>query len=258
MKVKSTLLLVFYIVFAGLCHAASSALKVDAVAEYPPSVSARLFDSSLYLFANGQKISISCNDRVLWTDDIDSDRIIVQRNSMAGGSYISVSASSGYGGVNGFYAVFYLDRGQCVFAANELIANPSFYADHVESWERSGPITIRKRYQYQADGHLLQTSQLADYGDFCQLLSANVTVNIVSCETLQPAVFATISVEKTYLYRRADSRHPDKAYLMGGDQVLLTAFSEASGRIKIRYQGKRITEGWIDLSAVAFKSEINP
>lgn len=162
-------------------------------------------------------------------------------------------------GSNSFYALFItaVKDGSVVFTEFDGLFGSPYINDHGEliSVKRVGPfsrIEIFKAEQGELYRHKIiepLSSDLERVTKIDRNGETKFSINFLGDDT--PAT-ACVSVNRAFLSRSPTAADVTKAYIVKGDGVSLLDSTDSGEWLKVRYQGKSITEGWVLQEMLSF------
>lgn len=224
---------------------------------------------------NGKQQSLAVVETYEASDGIKNIALTNDFN-FDGAQDLALLESSGYGGVNLFYRLFFWDQKTQGFQDfGEPISNPEVDAKKqvLITSSRSGPIWYTTKYKLE-QGRLYPAVDwepiTVNDGNWQRLTFKNpqgkvIGHKVVSSQDEQsgdagdnlPFAGATIKVKKTALYDKPNSATKTKMYLVKKDEVILLDWLPTEGDpyagqgwFLVRYEGKKIIEKWIEGSAL--------
>lgn len=222
---------------------------------------------------NGKQQSLAVVETYEASDGIKSIALTNDFN-FDGAQDVALLESIGYGGVNLFYQLFLWDRHTQAFKKmGETFSNPEVDPKKqvLSTSARSGPIWYTTKYQVE-QGRLYPAVEWEPViaGDWQRLTFKNSQGKVVGHKVVNnqdeqsgdagdnlPFAVSTIKVKKAALYDKPNLATKTKMYLIKKDQVTLLDWQPSEGDpytgegwFLVRYEGKKITEKWVEGSAL--------
>ncbi|WP_298609232.1 hypothetical protein [uncultured Thiothrix sp.] len=193
-----------------------------------------------------------------------------------GAQDLALLESSGYGGVNAFYQLFFWDQQAQEFKAfGETVSNPEADAKQqvLTTSTRSGPIWYTTKYKLE-QGKLYPAVEwepiTVNDGYWQRLTFKNPQGKVIGHKVINsqdeqsgdagdnlPFVVASIKVKKAALYDKPSAATKTKMYLVKKDEVTLLDWQPTEGDpyvgegwFLVHYEGKKVVEKWIEGSAL--------
>lgn len=194
---------------------------------------------------------------------------------------LALLESSGYGGVNAFYLLFFWDQPAQAFKAfGEAVSNPEVDAKQqvLTSSTRSGPMWYTTKYKL-GQGKLYPAVEwepiTVNDGNWQRLTFKNPQGKVIGHKVVNsqdeqsgdagdnlPFAVTTIKVKKATLYDHPNVTAKTKMYLVKKDEVTLLDWQATEGDpytgegwFLVRFEGKKVLEKWIEGSALLRQSQ---
>lgn len=241
------LLLIFLVCFSDIVVAGDK-LRLNIKSEDPLSLSV--------MKEGSEKAVIIPRDLILGTEEIYSSVALDDVDGDGVGEVIMTIPVEG--GVNSCSKVFRYDSEQNTVVEMKFsgggVCNYRKDGRFLVSSYRDAAAWVEDAYVFEGDSFYLA------YKDECvgcgyifrsEFDSRGVVVEYLvsdgeNLNKREPVVFS-VSSGRAYIFSEPSMRHRSKKYLVRGDKVLALGFSNSNGEswVKIRFNGKVVTEGWL-------------